>query len=86
VGLLGRLLLLPLAPVQGVVWLGEQIQRLADQEMNDPAVLQRKLQEAQDAYVGGDITEYEYRAFEEAVLERLLASPDQSTLPEVDDG
>src|SRR3954471_7699245 len=53
-GLLGRLVLLPLAPVQGVLWLGETLQGIAEETMTDPAQLRQSLRDAEDAHQRGE--------------------------------
>jgi hypothetical protein len=72
VGLLGRLVLLPLAPLQGVVWLGETLQGIAEDAMNDPAQLRQSLRDAEDAHRRGDITDEELAMIEQDVLDRLV--------------
>jgi hypothetical protein len=72
VGLLRRLILLPLAPVEGVVWLTRTIHDVAERELNDPKILRRRLYEAQLAYEHGEISKEELDQIEEQILDRLL--------------
>jgi hypothetical protein len=72
-GLLTKLVLLPLAPVTGVVWLAGQLEELAWQEMNNPAQLHEQLRALQAAYENGELTDEELEAAEDAVLARLEA-------------
>lgn len=71
-GLLTGLLTLPLAPVRGVVWVAEQIEVQVDREMNDPAVLRRKIDEAERAFERGEIDEAERDARQEEALDRMI--------------
>jgi hypothetical protein len=75
-GLLTGLLTLPLAPVRGVVWLAEQIETEVDREMNDPAVLRRKIDESERAFERGEIDEAERDAQQEELLNRLMGRGD----------
>jgi L-fucose isomerase-like protein len=75
VGLLSSLVTWPLAPVRGVVSLGELIQRRVDQELNDPARTRRQLEELDEARRRGEITpEQEHQAQEQILASRI--SPD----------
>lgn len=71
-GLLSSLVTWPLAPVRGVVALGELIQRRVNQEMHDPARTRRLLEDLEDARRRGEITpEQERRAQEEILMTRM---------------
>lgn len=78
-GLLTSLLSLPLAPVRGVVWLGELIQEQVEQQMHDPADIRRELDELDDAVAAGRLSEPEYRQAQQQVLNRMIPRPDDST-------
>lgn len=71
-GLITGLVTLPLAPVRGVVWIAEQLQRAVDQELGEEGIRQRltELQLARDA---GEISDQEYAAAEGALIDRLLS-------------
>jgi Gas vesicle protein G len=71
VGLITGLLTLPLAPVRGVVWVAEQIQRAADEELGAEGT-RRRLTELQMARDAGEISDEEYAAVEAALIDRLL--------------
>ena len=71
-GLITGLLTLPLAPVRGVFWVAEQLEAEVDRELNDPAVLRRKIDEAERAFERGEIDEPERDARQEELLERLM--------------
>lgn len=71
-GFLSNVLLLPLAPVQGVLWVARLLQELAQNEAGDPEVLRAKLHEAEEAHRRGDISAAELEQIEEAVFTRLM--------------
>ncbi len=70
-GLLKSLVLLPLAPVRGVVWVAERIAEQAEHELSDPAVIRGELEELTFALETGEIDEGEYERAEAALLARL---------------
>lgn len=72
-GLLRGLALLPLAPVEGVVWVARQIQAQVDRELLDPQAVLTELAGWQNELDEGRITEEQYLAAEEELLDRLEA-------------
>lgn len=68
-GLLGEILLLPLAPVRGVVWVTGQVVDAAEQEQI--AQLQRELVALAKELVAGGITEEEFDRREDEILDLL---------------
>jgi hypothetical protein len=85
VGLLTGLILLPLAPVRGVAWLGEQVLDLARQEEYDPAETYQRLAELDEAQEAGEISAEECGAAEEALVARLMrARGEMRGIPEAD--
>ena len=70
-GLLRSLVLLPLAPAEGVVWVARQIQAQVDREMFGPEVILRELAALQTELDEGRITEPEYLDAEAELLDRL---------------
>ena len=70
-GLVSKLLLLPLAPVAGVIWLAEQLQRIAEEEYLSEESIQRELVQWQLAADAGEIGADEYLELEDALLARL---------------
>ena len=74
-GVLSSILLWPLAPVRGVVALGEVIQEQVEQEMRNPALARRELEAAEDAYQSGEISADEMEHSEQQVLDRMSARP-----------
>lgn len=73
-GLVTGLLTLPLAPVRGVAWVAEQVQRQAEAELNDPAVLRRELDKVEEAYDAGELSEEERDTLQEQLIGRILQS------------
>jgi hypothetical protein len=78
-GLLEELLLLPLAPVRGVVWLGEQVEEVASRELNDPATLRRRIAEIERARETGALSEEQADQLEGPLLRRLVKPGAQFT-------
>lgn len=72
-GLLRGLVLLPLAPVEGVVWVAQQIQAQVDREMLGPDAVMRELADLQAALDAGEIDEDRYLEAETELLDRLEA-------------
>jgi Gas vesicle protein G len=72
-GLISGLLTLPLAPVRGVVWIGEQIAEEADRELDDEARVRRELGRLNLEHELGRLTREEFEAREDALLVELDA-------------
>ena len=84
-GFLTGLVLLPLAPVRGVAWLGEQVLDLAAQEEYNPAETYQRLAELEEAREAGEMSAEECAAAEEALVARLMrARGGMTTIPEAD--
>jgi hypothetical protein len=73
-GLVSGLLLLPLAPVRGVAWLGEQLQHEAERQWSDPALVRRELAEVEAAYAAGELSAQEREDRQDELVARLLSS------------
>ena len=73
-GILKQLVLLPLAPVRGVVWLTERVADAAEVELGDPDAIRAQLLDAQLAYERGEIDEMQLASIEESLLQRLEVS------------
>jgi hypothetical protein len=71
VGVLKQLVLLPLAPVRGVVWLTERVGEVAELQLRDPDTIRAHLLDAQLAYERGEIDEIELEEIEETLVRRL---------------
>jgi ADP-ribose pyrophosphatase YjhB (NUDIX family) len=72
-GLISGLLTLPLAPVRGVVWIGEQIAEEADRELDDEARVRRELGRLNLEHELGRLSTEEFEAREDELLEQLDA-------------
>jgi Gas vesicle protein G len=70
-GLFTGLLLLPLAPIRGTVWIAEQLVEQAERELDEGRVIRRQLAEAELRYERGDLTVEELEEIEDDLLERL---------------
>jgi hypothetical protein len=70
-GLLSGILLLPLAPVRGTIWVAEKLAEQAARDQDEEVVVRRLLVEAELALERGDLTLEEYEEAEDALLERL---------------
>jgi hypothetical protein len=70
-GLITGLLTLPVAPVRGVVWIAEQMQRAVEQEVGEEGTRQR-LTELRLARDTGQISADEYAAAEAVLIDHLL--------------
>jgi hypothetical protein len=71
VGILTGLVLLPLAPLRGTIWLAERLAEHAERELDDEVVVRRLLLEAEEALERGDLTLDEYDQIEDELLDRL---------------
>jgi hypothetical protein len=79
-GLLSGILLLPLAPLRGTVWVAEKLLEYAESELNDEATVRRLLVEAEIAFENGELSEAEYEQIEDELLDRLEALRDQEVV------
>ena len=70
-GLFTGLLLLPLAPVRGTVWIAEQIAEEAARQMDEGRTIRRQLAEVELRYERGELTIEELEEIEDELLERL---------------
>ncbi|MFE3247651.1 gas vesicle protein GvpG [Streptomyces sp. NPDC059209] len=70
-GLLSGVLLLPLAPVRGVVWISDRLVDAAEAELYDPAVIRVRLTELNRALDDGEIDLARFEREEERLLDIL---------------
>jgi chorismate mutase len=70
-GLFTGLLTLPLAPLRGTVWIAERLLEEAERELNDPAVVEQQLNEAEAAFERGELSEEEFELIEDELVRRL---------------
>jgi hypothetical protein len=70
-GFLTGLLLLPLAPLRGTIWVAERLTEVAERELDDEAAFRRLLVEAEIDFESGELSEAEYEQVEDELLELL---------------
>lgn len=71
-GILGKLLTLPVSgPIKGVLWIGEKVAEQVDRELYDEDKVRGQLMELELRYDMGEISEEEYLAAEDELLDRL---------------
>ena len=68
-----------LAPLKGVLWLGQKINDVVDQELNDAGRVKEELLALQMQFEMSQITEQEYTEKERDLLDKLdrLSGPPQ---------
>jgi cytochrome c-type biogenesis protein CcmH/NrfG len=71
VGLITRILTLPFAPVEGAVWVIDQLVLVAEREYYDPAPLRRQLGELERQLLDGRIDEAEFDRREDELLDQI---------------
>lgn len=71
-GVLGRLVLLPLAPLAGVLWLATVLERIAAEELDDPARWRAVLEEAEAAHARGELDDDDLAAVQDEIVGRLI--------------
>jgi hypothetical protein len=71
VGLITQLLTLPLAPVRGIAWISEQLVNTAESEFYDRDAIYAQLRELSSQLDEGWISEDEFEAVEDELLQRL---------------
>jgi len=62
-----------LAPLRGVVWLGEKLNEMAEKELSDTGHIKEELMALQLKFELDEITEREYDEKEKELLDRLDA-------------
>ena len=73
-----RLLLTPITgPLDGIVWIGEQLLERAEAELDDKENLSKRLLALQLAFDMGDISEEEFEIQEEELLLQIQALEDE---------
>jgi hypothetical protein len=77
-GLISGLLTLPLAPVRGVAWIGEQVALEAQREAGDETRVRRELARLELELELGRIGEREFEEQEELLLERLARAREEA--------
>lgn len=70
-GIFSAILGLPLAPVRGVLWIGEVIRQQVEEEMFSPAAMRRDLEAVEEALRSGQMSEEEAERAEDAIIKRM---------------
>ncbi|MFG3498946.1 gas vesicle protein GvpG [Streptomyces sp. NPDC047928] len=70
-GLLSRLLTLPIAPVGAVVWVAHRIAEKAEEEYYDPAPIWRELADLERRLLRGEIDQETFDLREDELVDRL---------------
>lgn len=78
-GLFTGLITLPLAPLRGVVWLGDTIAREAYRQWTDPAVVRAELDAVDRQWRSGEISDDDRDRLEDALLQRLIAGRSEAS-------
>lgn len=79
-GLFTGLITLPLAPLRGVVWLGDTLAREAHRQWTDPAVVRAELEAVHQRWLAGEISDDDRDRLEDALLQRLIAGRSEASL------
>lgn len=79
--MLGKILLFPvMGPLNGLMWIGEQIQERTNTEFDAQENLHKQLLSLQLSFDIGDISEEEFEEKEEELLLRIQALEEQAQL------
>jgi Gas vesicle protein G len=70
-GLFTGILLLPLAPVRGTVWIAERLAEQAARELDEETAVRKLLTEVELSFERGELTPEEFEQAEDELLERL---------------
>ncbi|MEW2435892.1 gas vesicle protein GvpG [Streptomyces caniferus] len=70
-GLISGVLMLPLAPVRGVVWVADQLAQAADRELHDPSVIRARLAALNHEFESGHLAQEAFEHEEEQLLDLL---------------
>jgi hypothetical protein len=70
-GLLTGLVLLPLAPLRGTIWLAERLAAYAEEQLDDERAIRDLLLEAEAALEAGELSEDEFDRIEDELLDRI---------------
>ncbi|MFE5288732.1 gas vesicle protein GvpG [Nocardia sp. NPDC056611] len=73
-GLFSSIFSLPLAPVRGVIWVGELIQDQVERQLHDPVALRSELEEIDSAAASGELSAEQAEQAQRAALDRMTGS------------
>jgi hypothetical protein len=74
VGLLRAVASLPMAPLNGTVWVAERVLQQAERQHYDPELIRRHLEEVDEARVAGVVSDEEADEIEDELVARLMES------------
>jgi Gas vesicle protein G len=74
-GLLASILTFPYAPVRVATSLAKVLHREAERELYGSASVRRQLEELDQAFAAGAMSQAEYEAAQQAILDRLISQP-----------
>lgn len=66
-----------LAPVKGIMWLAEQVQKETDRQLFDASAIKARLAELQELHDSGLISEAEFCKAEDTLMARLNAAQER---------
>ncbi len=73
-GLIKELLLLPLAPVRGTMWVAEQLAAEAERQLDPRAARRRALLDLEQQRAAGQITDDEFDLLEDEILQQTTTT------------
>jgi LPS O-antigen subunit length determinant protein (WzzB/FepE family) len=73
-GIFKELVLLPLAPLRGTVWVADQLAQEADRRLYDEDEIRRQFVEVEIEHQRGNVTDEQRAAVEEDLLDRLAVA------------
>lgn len=77
-GLLLKLLTLPVSgPVGGTLWVADQLLAAAEREYYDEGAIRHELQDLERRFEAGELSEDDYEAAADALVERLLVAAER---------
>jgi hypothetical protein len=81
VGLLFNLLTLPVTgPLKGTMWVAEQVLEVAERDFYDEDAIRRAIQDVESTYRSGAMSDEEYEAAVDALLERLIEAREHQAM------
>ena len=81
-GLIKELVLLPVAPVRGVMWVAERISEQAERELYSESAGVQRLDDLEQKRERGELGEEEAKRLEEEVIQRQLATASDGGMQE----
>jgi hypothetical protein len=76
-GLITGILTLPIAPLRGTLWVADQVLQQAEEAYYDPVAIRNELEEVDRLREDGRIDEETATAWEDELVERLMAGQER---------